>query len=101
MKLPVYQELPTVMQSRRGPYAGLDIPEFYALVEELFTPEEAAVNNILARQPETLEQIALKSNCDPKGLLPFLEAMAGKGLCATFVIEDEHVFKASRSQPIN
>ena len=41
MKPKVYQELLTVMQSRRGPYAGLDIPEFFELVETLFSPEEA------------------------------------------------------------
>jgi hypothetical protein len=31
-----YRELLEVMKSRGGPYAGLDIPEFFALVEELF-----------------------------------------------------------------
>ena len=99
MKPPVYQELLTVMQSRKGPYAGLDIPEFYDLVEVLFTPEEAAVNNILAKQPETLEQIAGRLKRDPKGLLPLLEAMAGKGLCATFIRDGQRVFKGVPFMP--
>lgn len=38
----VYRNLLGVMQARRGPYAGMDIPEFYALVEFLFTPECAS-----------------------------------------------------------
>ncbi len=32
----VYKELMEVMKIRRGPYAGMDIPQFYELVEELF-----------------------------------------------------------------
>ena len=42
----VYKELFDVMKNRRGPYTGVDIPEFYELVEELFTPQEAEVNNL-------------------------------------------------------
>lgn len=99
MKSPVYQELLTVMQSRKGPYAGLDIPEFYALVEELFTPEEAAVNNVLARRPETLEPIAERLKRDPEGLLPLLDAMAQKGLCATFVSHDKRVYQGLPFMP--
>jgi Pyruvate/2-oxoacid:ferredoxin oxidoreductase delta subunit len=99
MKSPVYQDLLKVMQSRRGPYAGLDIPEFYELVQVLFTPEEAAVNNALARQPETLEPIALRLNRDPPGLLALLEAMAGKGLCATFTRDGRRVFQGLPFMP--
>ena len=47
----VFQELLEVMKSRGGPYAGLDVPEFFALVEELFDPEEAEINNALSRKP--------------------------------------------------
>ena len=43
----VYQQLMEVMKNRRGAYAGMDIPEFYELVEALFTPDEAEVNNAL------------------------------------------------------
>jgi len=38
-----------VMTKRGGSYAGMDIPEFYALVQELFTPDEAELNNALPR----------------------------------------------------
>ncbi len=43
----VYKQMLDVMKSRRGAYAGMDIPEFYEMVEALFAPEEAEVNNVL------------------------------------------------------
>ena len=95
----VYEELLKVMQSRRGPYAGLDIPEFFDLVKELFTPEEAMVNNILGKKPEPLEQIAPKSPLDPKTLSTVLEGMADKGLCATFVKGGERVYQGLPFMP--
>ena len=73
MSRQVYQELLSVMQSRRGAYAGMDIPEFYALVEELFTPEEAVVNNALPRKPETASQIADRMNRDEKEMKDLLK----------------------------
>jgi hypothetical protein len=45
MSGPIDRAREGVMKSRGGPYAGTDVPEFLALVEELFTPEEAQVNN--------------------------------------------------------
>ena len=60
----VYKELLEVMRNRGGPYSGLDIPEFYALVEDLFTPEEAEINNVLARKPAAAEDIAGRINRD-------------------------------------
>jgi Pyruvate/2-oxoacid:ferredoxin oxidoreductase delta subunit len=99
MKSKVYQDLLAVMQMRRGPYAGLDIPEFFALVEELFTPEEAEVNNALSTQPVTIEQIAHKLKCDPVRISPLLEAMADKGLCATFIMDGQRIFKGLRFMP--
>lgn len=95
----VYEELLKVMQLRRGPYAGLDIPEFFNLVEELFTPEEAEVNNALDKKPETLEQIAQKLHRDPKQLHHLLEAMAGKGLCATFIRSGRRVYQGLPFMP--
>jgi Pyruvate/2-oxoacid:ferredoxin oxidoreductase delta subunit len=99
MKPAVYQELLAVMQSRRGPYAGLDIPEFFNLVEELFSPEEAQVNNAFGKQPETLEQMSLKLGWDVNKLQPILECMADKGLCATYVMQGQRVFKGLPFMP--
>jgi len=41
MPAQVYKDMLEVMAKRGGPYSGADIPEFYPLMEELFTPEEA------------------------------------------------------------
>ena len=54
----VYKKLLEVMQKRGGSYAGMDIPEFYEMVEALFTPEEAEINNVLPRKPSTAGAIA-------------------------------------------
>ena len=36
-----YQKLCETLAQRRGRYPGVDIPEFYALMQVLFTAEEA------------------------------------------------------------
>jgi hypothetical protein len=43
----VYHELCETMAKRGGRYPGMDIPEFYILAQELFTPEEARVSNAM------------------------------------------------------
>ena len=43
MTTEIYQKLCQTLAKRRGRYPGVDIPEFYSLMEELFTPEEAEV----------------------------------------------------------
>lgn len=95
----VYRELLKVMQSRRGPFAGLDIPEFFDLVEVLFLPEEAEVNNVLGRSPETREKIAQRLNRDPEEIGRLLDAMADKGLCATFFRDGERVYQGLPFMP--
>jgi hypothetical protein len=76
----VYRELLEVMKSRGGPYAGLDIPEFFALVEELFDPEEAEINNALPRKPASVEEMAARTGRSLEEALKILERMAFKGL---------------------
>ena len=77
----LYRELLEVMKSRGGPYAGLDIPEFFALVEKLFDPEEAEINNALPRKPAPIEEIAAKTGRSPEEASKILERMASRGLC--------------------
>lgn len=79
----VYKELCEAMAQRGGPYPGMDIPEFYALAQELFSPEEAWVCARMPRRPSTLEQIASETKRDPTSLRDTLESMADKGLCTT------------------
>lgn len=44
-----YQELCQKLAKRGGRFPGMDIPEFYDLVKELFTPEEASVFNAIPK----------------------------------------------------
>jgi Pyruvate/2-oxoacid:ferredoxin oxidoreductase delta subunit len=99
MSQQVYKALLEVMQSRRGPYAGLDIPEFFDLVKVLFTPEEAQMNNVLGKRPEPIEQIASKCQRDPQALEEILESMADKGLCATFVEGGQRLYQGLPFMP--
>lgn len=80
----VYKQMLTVMKRRRGFYAGMDIPEFYAMVEELFNEEEAEVNNAMPKGPTTAEEIAKHIGRDEVEIKVILERMADKGLCKTF-----------------
>src|SRR5208337_1811606 len=80
----VYKEMLEVMTKRGGPYTGVDVPEFYTLMEALFTPEEAEMNNVLARKPAAAEEIAGRMNRDEKEVTGVLERMADKGLCLVF-----------------
>jgi Pyruvate/2-oxoacid:ferredoxin oxidoreductase delta subunit len=77
----VYHDLCEVLAKRRGRYPGKDITEFYALVEELFTPEEAAVFNAIPKGFHPAEVIAKAMGQNVNEVGPILEAMADKGLC--------------------
>jgi Pyruvate/2-oxoacid:ferredoxin oxidoreductase delta subunit len=81
MSEPIYRELLGVMKSRGGPYAGMDVPEFFALVEELFSPAEAEVNNALSRKPSSAEDVAAGITRKVDDVRKILESMADKGLC--------------------
>ncbi len=77
----VYKKLCAEMARRGGRYPGKDIPEFYALTEELFTPEEAAVTAAMTSRMAAAETIAKNMGKDVKEVEAVLEGMAGKSLC--------------------
>ncbi len=89
----VYKQLMEVMKSRRGPYAGMDIPEFYEMVETLFSPDQARVNNALPKKPSTANDIAKEMDREEAEIQPILEAMADKGLCRTFKRDGVRYYK--------
>lgn len=95
----VYRDMLDVMVKRGGPYSGADIPEFYALMEELFTPEEARVNNALPRQPITAAEVAKQMGKDEAETRALLEGMADKGLCSTFVRGAERFYEGVPFMP--
>ena len=88
MSKEVYRQMLEVMKKRGGAYAGMDIPEFYEMVEGLFTEEEAEVNNAMPSGPATAEQIAKQMGRDEGEITIILEGMADKGLCKTFTDKD-------------
>ncbi len=69
------------MKKRGGEYAGLDIPEFYEMVEELFTPDEALINNSMPRGPFTAETLLEDLEMSSDKIERILDTMADKGLC--------------------
>jgi Pyruvate/2-oxoacid:ferredoxin oxidoreductase delta subunit len=99
MSQEVYQHLLTVMTKRGGGYAGMDIPEFFALTEELFTPQEAEVNNAMPRGPFTAKALAEAMGRDEGEIEKILEAMADKGLCTTLKVDQTRHYQAARFMP--
>ena len=77
----VYHELCEVLAKRGGMYPGKDIPQFYTLVEELFTPEEAAVYNAIPKGFHPAEAIARSVGKEVDEIKTTLESMASRGLC--------------------
>lgn len=99
MTAQVYRDLLEVMKGRRGPYAGMDIPEFFAMVEALFTPEEAALNNALPRTPAGAADVARALGRGEAETVRALDALADKGLCATFLVGGVRVYQGVPFMP--
>ena len=99
MSQEVYRQLLEVMKKRGGGYAGMDIPEFFALVEELFTPQEAEVNNAMPKGFFTAKGLAASLNRDEKEIEAILETMADKGLCLALDRDQKRVYQSARFMP--
>ena len=77
----VYKALCKIMAKRGGMFPGMDIPEFYELAAVLFTPQEAAVSNVMPHGFSTAAVIAEALGKRDEEITPVLEEMADKGLC--------------------
>jgi len=99
MSRKIYEQLCEVMKKRGGPYAGMDIPEFYEMVEEMFTPEEAEVNNAMPRGPAPAKKIAEAMGRNEEEIEEILEAMANKGLCIALDMNGTQVYQGARFMP--
>ena len=55
----VYQELCQKMAKRGGRFPGMDIPEYYNVIKELFSPEEALVFNAIPKDYHPADTIAV------------------------------------------
>ena len=76
-----YQKLCQTLAQRRGRYPGVDIPEFYALMEVLFTAEEAEVYSAIPRGFNPASTIAERMGKPEDEVATLLEEMANKALC--------------------
>ncbi len=99
MSKEVYKQLLEVMKKRGGGYAGADIPEFYEMVEVMFTPEEAEVNNAMPEGPFTVKDMAKKMGRSEEDMESILEAMANKGLCFALKVETTQFYQGAPFMP--
>ncbi len=79
-----YEELRAAIQMRGGSMPAIKSPEFFALIDFLFSPEEANLAVAMPLMPSSAEDIAIKTNRDAAGVRSHLETMADKGLVYTF-----------------
>lgn len=94
-----YKKLCQAMAQRGGRYPGMDIPEFYDLAMELFTPAEAEVAAAMPRKPAPASTIAQQMGKDEAEVKSILEEMANKGLCSTFLSGELRFYVASPFVP--
>ncbi|MBU2548952.1 MAG: hypothetical protein KKB20_11100, partial [Proteobacteria bacterium] len=95
----VYRRMFDVMTRRGGRYTGVDVPEFYAVARELFTPEEAVANNAMPKGLFTAAQLARELGRSEDDTSALLETMAGKALCFSVRIDGRRLYAAARFVP--
>ncbi len=84
MTAPVYEQLADAFRLRGGAAPVLKCREFYALLEELFTSEEAEIAAKMPLSPIASETFAREiAGGDPQDVEKLLETMADKGLVFT------------------
>jgi len=81
---PVYERLAEAFKMRGGAAPVIRCREFYAILEELFTPEEAELATKMPLDLISAADLAKETGGDPKATEELLEGMANKGLLFTF-----------------
>ena len=99
MSHPVYRQLLEVMKKRGGDFSGMDIPEFFAMVEAMFTPAEAEVNNAMPRGPFTAQDLSKSMGRETPEIQTLLEGMADKGLCIALRMGGATYYQSARFMP--
>jgi len=80
----VYEELADALSLRGGTMPVLKCPQLFALLEELFTPEEAELAARMPIGPVTVERFARDvAGSDGRQVEKVLEALADKGIAFT------------------
>ena len=80
MTQPAYERLAEALKLRGGAAPVVRCREFYALLEELFTPEEAELAAKMPLKYTSAAEIATETGGDPKEVERILENMANKAL---------------------
>ena len=83
MTAPVYEQLTEALRARGGGLPALKCREFYALLEEIFTPDEAEIAAKMPVSPIPAATFAWEIAGEPQDVEKLLEAMADKGLVMT------------------
>lgn len=77
----IYQKLAEALNRRGAAYPAVPSPEFYALIKEFFTPEEAEIACHMPDNPATLEEVKRGiPGINKNRLEQHLEDMAEKGV---------------------
>ncbi|MFH1137282.1 MAG: 4Fe-4S dicluster domain-containing protein [Pseudomonadota bacterium] len=92
MPAEVYRKLCETMARRAGDYPGKDLPEFFELVEFLFTPEEAGISNAIPRGFSPVGAVAAAAGKSEAETADILERMADKGLATAIDIGGTMVY---------
>ena len=99
MTQPAYERLAEALKMRGGGVPVLHCREFFALMEELFTPEEA---DLAAKMPMGLvsaAKLAEETGGDSKVVEQLLESMANKGLLTSYEREEGLVYELLKLLP--
>ncbi|MBE9514872.1 MAG: hypothetical protein IMY79_01895, partial [Chloroflexi bacterium] len=84
MAEPAYEELADALSLRGGTLPVLKCKEFFALLQELFTPEEAELAAKMPLGPVTVEAFAREiAGSDTEEVENIFEALADKGIVFT------------------
>ena len=99
MKTDIYQHLCKTLAKRGGRYPGIDVLEFYALMRELFTPQEAEIYCAIPRGFNPPSRIAKAMDKPEDEVTAILETMADKDLCTAGTFENSTFYGAPRLVP--
>jgi Pyruvate/2-oxoacid:ferredoxin oxidoreductase delta subunit len=94
MAATIYKTLYETLAKRKGRYPALDIPEFYVLMEELFTAEEAETYCAIPRGFNPASTIAESLGKPEDEVTAILENMADKGLCTAGTFDNTTFYGA-------
>jgi len=87
------------LNNRGGFVPAYPIPEMFALLEELFTEEEAKIAWMMPPTATSLRDVADILGRPSNDIVPLLESMADKGIVATRIQDNVTLYKLLALQP--